>query len=224
MPTNQNSVLSKPNTQQTPGKQSTSDTCTKTANKCQRVTPFPRNGTVLTNLVGESGQTKVTRTKGTKKVPWHWDAVHQEAFDAVKTTIAKDVVLAYPDYDKVFEVYTNAHDTQLGLVITQSNRPLAFFSKKLSEAQQKYSVTKKELLAKVEKLKEFKGMLWGQKLIVYTDHQNLMCDALGLTSDQPLTTAHLNWWNLFLSTKFNFFKVIRIKTRIILLLWTILNC
>ena len=27
-------------------------------------------------------------------------------------------------------------------------------------------------------------MLWGQKLIVYTDHQNLMRDALGLTSDR----------------------------------------
>ncbi|KAL7425575.1 hypothetical protein ACHAXH_000141 [Discostella pseudostelligera] len=60
----------------------------------------------LTDLVGECGQTKVTKAKGTKKVPWHWDAVHQKAFDAVKTTIAKDVVLAYPDYDKVFEVYT----------------------------------------------------------------------------------------------------------------------
>ena len=27
-------------------------------------------------------------------------------------------------------------------------------------------------------------MLWGQKLVVYTDHQNLMRDALGLTSDR----------------------------------------
>jgi hypothetical protein len=40
------------------------------------------------------------------------------------------------------------------------------------------------MLAIVETLKEFKGMLWGQKLIVYTDLQNLMPDALGLTSDQ----------------------------------------
>ena len=30
----------------------------------------------LTSLVGECGQTKVTRGKGTKKVPWHWDEVH----------------------------------------------------------------------------------------------------------------------------------------------------
>ncbi len=137
----------------------------------------------LTDLVGQCGQTKVTKAKGTKKVPWHWDEVHQKAFDTVKATIAKDVVLAYPDYNKVFEVYTDASSTQLGSVITQSNRPLAFFSRKLSEMQQKYSVTEIELLAIIETLKEFKGMLWGQQLIVYTDHQNLMQDALGLTSD-----------------------------------------
>ena len=52
----------------------------------------------LTSFVGECGQTKVTRAKGTKKLPWHWDEVHQRAFNHVKATIAKDVVLAYPDY------------------------------------------------------------------------------------------------------------------------------
>ena len=50
--------------------------------------------------------------------------------------------------------------------------------------QQHYSVTKIELLAIVETLKEFKGMLWGQRLKVYTDHKNLIQDALGLTSDR----------------------------------------
>ncbi len=51
----------------------------------------------LTSLIGKCGQTKTTKAKGTKKVPWHWDEVHQRAFDHVKATIAKDVVLAYPD-------------------------------------------------------------------------------------------------------------------------------
>jgi hypothetical protein len=73
---------------------------------------------------------------------------------------------------------------QLGAVITQNNRPIVFFSRKLSEAQQKYSVTEIELLAIVETLKEFKGMLWGQDIKVYTDHKNLTRDALGLTSDR----------------------------------------
>ncbi len=86
----------------------------------------------LTSLVGECGQTKVTRANGTKKVPWHWNEVHQRAFNHVKATIAREVVLAYPDYSKVFKIYNDASSKQQGAVITQENRPIAFFSRKLS--------------------------------------------------------------------------------------------
>jgi hypothetical protein len=92
--------------------------------------------------------------------------------------------LAYPDYSKVFEIYTDTSSKQLGAVITQDNRPIAFFSQKLSDAQHKYSVTKIELLAIVKTLNEFKGMLWGQNIKVFTDHANLTRNALGLTSDR----------------------------------------
>ncbi len=138
----------------------------------------------LTSLVGECSQTKSTKAKGTKKVPWHWDEVHQRAFNHVKATIAKDVILAYPDYSKVFEIYTDTFSKQLWAVITQDNRPIAFFSQKLSKTQHKYSVTKIELLAIVKTLKVFKGMLWGQNIKAFPDHTNFMRDALGLTSDR----------------------------------------
>ena len=128
----------------------------------------------LTNLVGECGHTKVTRANKTKLKIWNWDEVHQTAFDNIKTTIAKDVVLAYPDYSHGFEIYTDSSKFQLRVVITQNDRPLAFFSRKLSLMQQKYIATKQELLAIVETLKEFKGMLLGQTITVYTDHKNLM--------------------------------------------------
>ncbi len=107
----------------------------------------------LTSLDGECSQTKTTSAKGTKNVPLHWDEVHQRAFNHVKATIAKDVVSAYPDYSKVFEICTDASSKQLGAVITQDNRPIAFFSQKLSNTQCKYSITEIELLAIVETLK-----------------------------------------------------------------------
>ena len=138
----------------------------------------------LTDLVGECGHTRATRATKTTRMPWHWDDVHQTTLDNIKTAIAKDVVLACPDYSLGFEIYTDSSKFQLGAVITQNNRMLVFFSLKLNTAKQKYSVTKQELLAIVETLKEFKGMLWGQTITVYTDHKNIMQDAPGLTSDR----------------------------------------
>ncbi len=146
----------------------------------------------LTSLVGECSQTKISRAKGTKKAPWHWDEVHQRAFDHVRATIAREVVLAYPDYSKVFEIYTDASSKQLGAVITQENRPIVFFSWKLSPTQRKYSVTKIELVAIIKTLKEFKGMLSVQYIKVYTDQANLIRDALGMTLD------HVYQWRLLL--------------------------
>jgi hypothetical protein len=80
----------------------------------------------LTSLIGECGQTKSTKTKRTKKVPWHWDEVHQKDFKHVKATITKEVVLAYPDYSKVFEIYTDVSSKQLGVVITHDDRPMCY--------------------------------------------------------------------------------------------------
>ena len=71
----------------------------------------------------------------------------------------------------------------------QGNNPIAFFSRKLTEIQQHYSVTKIELLAIVKTLKEFKKMLWRQMLKVVTDHKELI---------QPL-----DQWRLLLALQMN---------------------
>jgi hypothetical protein len=53
--------------------------------------------------------------------------------------MAKETLLAYPIFLKPFEIYKDPSSTQLGAVISQDNRPIAFFSRKLSKTQQKYS-------------------------------------------------------------------------------------
>ncbi len=96
---------------------------------------------------GRVQQNKDHQKNKTKKKHWRWDPIHQQAFDNVKAAIAKETVIAYPDFFlKPFEIYTDASATQLGAMIAQDNRPIAFFSRKLSKMQQKYSVTEIELL------------------------------------------------------------------------------
>jgi hypothetical protein len=65
----------------------------------------------LTDLVGECRETKTTRMNKTKKNSWRRDPIHQQAFDNVKAAIAKETVIAYPDFSKPFERYTDASST-----------------------------------------------------------------------------------------------------------------
>jgi hypothetical protein len=56
----------------------------------------------------ESAERQKQAEKKFEKKPWHWDPICQIAFDSIKTTIAKEVVLIYPDLTKPFDVYTDA--------------------------------------------------------------------------------------------------------------------
>lgn len=109
-----------------------------------------------------------------KDVPFQWTEECQKAFDTIKALIAQDVLLAYPDPNEPFEIYTDASDLQLGAVIKQHGKPVAFYSRKLTPTQQRYTTIEKELLSAVETFKEFRSFLLGAPITVYTDHMNLV--------------------------------------------------
>ena len=110
-----------------------------------------------------------------KTAKWTWLPEHQAAFNTMKKIIAKETLLAFPDFNKEFVIYTDASHSQLGAVILQDNKPIAFYSRKLNPAQTRYTTTERELLSIVETLKEFRNILLGHQVIVHTDHKNLTC-------------------------------------------------
>ncbi|KAE8894606.1 hypothetical protein PF005_g27580 [Phytophthora fragariae] len=85
-----------------------------------------------------------------KLVPWEWNAEHQDAFDKLKASMQRATLLHFPDYDLPFEIYTDASSYQLGGIVSQPGKPLAFYSRKLTSAQKNYSVMEQELLSIVE--------------------------------------------------------------------------
>jgi hypothetical protein len=98
---------------------------------------------------------------------------HQQAFDLLKNSLPCDVVLAYPDFTVPFEIYTDASKYQIGSIITQKDKPLALYSRKLTNPQMRYTVTELKLLAIVETLHEYKCICLGYLITIYTDHKNL---------------------------------------------------
>jgi hypothetical protein len=117
-----------------------------------------------------------------KSVPFQWGPKEQAAFEEVKEVISRETLLAFPQFDKPFHIYTDASDYQLGAVIIQEGKPLAFYSRKLNQAQKNYTTGKQELLSIVETLKEFRNILLGQKIIVHADHMNIVYG--NLTNDR----------------------------------------
>ena len=82
-----------------------------------------------------------------------WMEVEQDGFD--KT---------YPDFNKTFKIRADASSFQLGVVTSKKVKPIALYSRKLTCNQQRYKLTKIELLSIVETLKEFITIILGQKL------------------------------------------------------------
>lgn len=109
-----------------------------------------------------------------KNVPFVWTPEVAAAFQDIKTALAHNVWLAFPDYSRTFHVFADASGRQIGGVIVQGKRIIACFSRSLTDTQRKYSTMEWELLSVVEILKEYRTMLLGFPVTIHTDHKNLL--------------------------------------------------
>ena len=126
---------------------------------------WPRRSHTLAPL------TKILYTNRT----FEWTEFEQDAFNEIKRIVVRDTLLNYPDFNETFKIRTDASVFRLGAVIIQKGNPISFYSRNLTGYPKRYTLTKIELLSIVETLKEFRTILLGQKLRIYTYHKNLTC-------------------------------------------------
>jgi hypothetical protein len=93
---------------------------------------------------------------------------YQKLFETMKALIAQDCMLPYPDHNNPFDIYINAREYQLRAVIVQEGILAAYYLRKLTEAQKKYTSFKKELLGISMTFKEFNTMLHGAMILIPT--------------------------------------------------------
>ena len=104
-----------------------------------------------------SYSTKLTSIKRKFK----WEQVKQYVFDKIKRILARDTLLTHPNFNKTFKIHTDDNVFQLGAVISQKGKPFTFYSRNLTDAQQRYTETKRLLPSTVETLKDFRTILIG---------------------------------------------------------------
>ena len=111
------------------------------------------------------------------KTEFVWTGQCQRAFDSLKGLLTSARVLAYPTREGKFVLDTDASDHGIGAVLSQLQdgveRPIAFASRTLSKSERNYCVTRRELLAIVEFVKQHRHYLQGTRFCIRTDHAPL---------------------------------------------------
>ncbi len=109
-----------------------------------------------------------------KYVTFLWTEECQTAFESLKDALTTAPVLAYPDVDKMFILATDASKESVGAVLSQMHdgveKPVAYYSKTLNLHEQRYCITRKEMVAVVYATRKFKPYLWGRPVKLRTDN------------------------------------------------------
>lgn len=140
-------------------------------------------------------------TEKTNKFTWTPEC--EEAFRRAKEEMAKDVMLAHYEANEPVILETDASEHTISAVLLQrknnSERPIAYWSKRMDAAQRNYSVVDKEALAVVKSCQRFSKYLLGRKFTIRTDQKSLL-RIFSSEKGLPVTASgRLLRWALFLS-------------------------
>ena len=125
----------------------------------------------LNKLLGNS--------KKNDKTPVSWTPDAEKAFQKYKKDLANAALLAHPAPNAKLRLITDASDTSIGAAVEQQTsencwEPLAFFLKKFTKAQLKYSTYDRELTAIFKSIKHFQHFLESCVFEIFTDHKPLV--------------------------------------------------
>ena len=141
-------------------------------------------------------------TKGTKSIEWTDQA--RSAFLAAKNALADATLLSHPQLNAHLAIMSDASDIAVGAILQQRIgdqwQPIAFFSRKLTATETRYSTFDRELLAIYLAIRHFRHMVEGREFAVFTDHKPLTraLSSRG-THHSPRQVRHLDFISQFTS-------------------------
>jgi hypothetical protein len=126
-----------------------------------------------------------------KNVEFAWSKKCQESFDKVKNYLSSTPILAIFDREKPINIYTDASIEGIGAVLKQpqedgTEKPVAYFSRKLNEYQKKKKTIYIECIAIREAIKFWQYWLMGKRFTVFSDHKPLENLKIKARTDEEL--------------------------------------
>jgi hypothetical protein len=120
---------------------------------------------------------------------FHWIEEAEKSFNLLKRKITEQSVLVFPDFQKTFQVKCDASGFAIGAVLSQDDRPIAYFSENLNETREKYSTYDKDLYSIIQALKKWRHYLIPRDFILYSDNHALQY----VTQQEKLNQRHVKW-------------------------------
>ncbi|CAD0043000.1 unnamed protein product [Aureobasidium pullulans] len=154
-------------------------------------------------------QTALPLVELTKQdTPFIWKERQQKAFEALKQACIDGPTLRMFDSGKPVHIETDASDRAIGACLTQDHEgkrhPVAYYSRKMTPAEQNYDIHDKELLAIVAALQHWRVYAEGApSLTILTDHKNL----LTFTTTKVLNRRQVRWSELLGQYKFKIQRI-----------------
>lgn len=113
-----------------------------------------------------------------KRQQFVWTPEAQEAFEDIRSCLVKAPILTCPDFTKPFEISCDASGIGIGAVLSQvreqGEQVVAYASRTLTRAEQKYSATERECLAVIWAVERFRPYIEGTHFKIITDHYSLL--------------------------------------------------
>jgi len=94
----------------------------------------------------------------------------ERSFQLLKRKITERSILRLPYFKKLFQVRCDANMIAIGAILSKEDKPVAFFSEKLNESQQKYSSYDKEFYAVIQGLKHWRHYILGNEFVLFSDN------------------------------------------------------
>ncbi|KAL4582832.1 hypothetical protein LXL04_007393 [Taraxacum kok-saghyz] len=117
--------------------------------------------------------TSITTLRAFLGLTGYYRQFASSAFTSLKTAMSSLLQLALPDFSKSFDVTTDASGTAISAVLSQHDKPISFFSKKLNTTMKNASTYVRELYAITEAVKKWRQYLLGRPFRIYTDQRSL---------------------------------------------------